>query len=74
MKEKPILEEEIYTNKSLKQKLGIGDRVLKQLRDNGFLGYSRVNDKYWYSRKDVEMFLELTHFEPFAASPNPLHN
>ena len=36
----------IYDNKALMTLLGIKDRYLKRLRDNGLLGYSRLGDKY----------------------------
>ena len=38
----------LYDNKSLMEKLNIKDKYLKKLRDNGYLGYSREGDKYWY--------------------------
>ena len=48
----------LYDNKTLMAKLGIKDKYLKKLRDNGYLGYSREGDKYWYSR---------FHYEDFAS-------
>lgn len=36
----------IYGNKEVMALLGIKDRYLKRLRDNGLLGYSRHGDKY----------------------------
>lgn len=35
----------IYDNKALMELLGIKDRYLKHLRDNGFLAYSRCGEK-----------------------------
>ena len=37
----------LYDNKALMAKLGIKEKYLKKLRDNGYLGYSRQGDKYW---------------------------
>ena len=56
----------IYDNKSLMEKLGVKDKFLKKLRDNGFLGYSRKGDKYWYTQEDVDRFLRQYHYEAFA--------
>ena len=58
----------LYNNKELMEKLGVKDKYLKKLRDNGFLGYSREGDKYWYTQKDVDCFLRSFHYEPF--NPN----
>ena len=56
----------VYDNKSLMTLLGIKDRYLKRLRDNGLLGYSRHGDKYWYTQADVDRFLARCHFAPFG--------
>ena len=60
----------IYDNKAIMQLLGIKDKYLKKLRDNGYLGYSREGDKYWYTQADVERFLRRFHFAPFATDTN----
>ena len=56
----------IYDNKALMSLLGIKDRYLKRLRDNGLLGYSRHGDKYWYTQADIDKFLSRIHFAPFG--------
>lgn len=56
----------LYDNKSLMAKLGIKEKYLKKLRDNGYLGYSREGDKYWYTQEDVDRFLHHFHFDAFA--------
>ena len=40
----------LYDNKALMAKLGIKEKYLKKLRDNGYLGYSRQGDKYSKTR------------------------
>jgi len=55
----------VYTNKELKELLGIGDKLLKKWRDEGYLGFSRMGDKYYYSEKDVVKFLKLKHWDAF---------
>lgn len=57
----------VYDNKALMSLLGIKDRYLKRLRDNGLLGYSRHGDKYWYTQSDVDRFLARCHFAPFGS-------
>ena len=42
--------------------LGVSPNTLKKYRENGWLGYSRVDDKYYYSRKDIDEFLAHTHY------------
>lgn len=55
----------IYDNKALMSLLGVKDRYLKRLRDNGLLGYSRHGDKYWYTQADIDRFLARCHNAPF---------
>lgn len=59
----------IYDNKALMALLGVKDRYLKRLRDNGLLGYSRHGDKYWYTQVDVDNFLANCHCAPFGNRP-----
>ena len=62
-----ILEKhKLYDNKTLMAKLGVREKYLKKLRDNGYLGYSREGDKYWYTQEDVDRFLRRFHYEAFA--------
>ena len=42
-----------------------------KLRDNGYLGYSREGDKYWYTQEDVDRFLRRFHYEAFASGIMP---
>ena len=60
----------IYNNKEIMELLGVKDKYLKKLRDNGYLGFSRVGDKYWYTQKDVDCFLHSFHYEPFNSDKN----
>lgn len=56
----------IYTNKTVKDLLGIQDKLLKKYRDDGLLGYHQVGDKYWYTREDIITFLANTQQEAYA--------
>ena len=56
----------IYTNKELMKLLGVESRYLKNLRDNGYLSYSRHGDKFWYTQNDVDTFLQRFKYAAFA--------
>ena len=62
-----IHQAELYDNKSLMKVLGVSDSYLCTLRDNGHIGFSRHGDKYWYTREDVNRFLEKYHFDAIAS-------
>lgn len=62
----PINKFRIYNNRELKELLNIKDQYLRKLRENGYLGYSRQGDKYWYTQEDVERFLRRFHYHDFA--------
>ena len=49
--------------------LGVKDRDLKRLHDNGLLGYSRHGDKCWYTQADLDRFLSECHYAPFGRKP-----
>ncbi len=56
---------QIYTNKEVKELLGVQDKLLKKYRDNGLLAYRQVGDKYWYTQADIDQFLESNYFAAF---------
>lgn len=56
----------IYTNKSIKELLGIQDKLLKKYRDDGLLPYRQIGDKYWYTREDIEVLLSNSYNEAYA--------
>ena len=66
LKTLPEVTPPIYDNKAIMSLLGVKDRYLKRLRDNGLLGYSRHGDKYWYTQADVNRFLARCHTAPFG--------
>lgn len=55
-----------YTNKELRELLGVEERLIRKYREQGLLAYSKVDDKYWYSQQDVLDFLEKTRHPAFA--------
>ena len=75
MKASPVVVQpsmKVYSNKKVMELLGVKDKYLKKLRDNGYLGFSREGDKYWYTQKDVDCFLHSFHYEPFNSNINKL--
>lgn len=50
-------QKQLYTNKEVMELLGVKDKLLKKYRDKGLLAYRQVNDKYWYTQKDIDQFL-----------------
>ena len=60
----------LYSNKEMMDMLGVKDKFMKKLRDNGYIGYSRMGDKYWYTQEDLDKFLHRFHYEAFATNPN----
>lgn len=52
----------IYTNKDLMEMLNVKDNTLRFYRGQGYLGYSKFNDKIWYTQKDVLDFINHPKF------------
>lgn len=57
----------VYSNAEIMEILDIGTKTLKQWRDSGLLGYSKIGNTYLYSKDDVSNFLKATHYEAFAS-------
>lgn len=51
----------LYTNKEMLELLRVNNATLKKYRDGGYLGYSKIGDKYFYSMSDIQAFLRNTH-------------
>ena len=60
----------LYSNKEAMDMLGVKDKYMKKLRDNGYISYSREGDKYWYTQEDINNFLRRFHYAAFATNPN----
>lgn len=63
---KIITHKPLYTNKEILALLNVNTKTLKKYRDNGWLGYSQVGDKFYYSADDINSFLTNTHQNAFA--------
>ena len=55
----------IYTEKELMEMLGIKETTMRKYRKEGYIGYSLVGDKYWYSDNDIQEFLLRNHHTAF---------
>lgn len=60
-----INKESLYSNKDIRRILGVDERLVKRYRDEGFLTYHRIGDKYWYKGDDIIMFLDGCKYEAF---------
>lgn len=56
----------VYGSLDAMEILGVGDKLLKWYRDNGYLSYSHVKDKFWYTEEDIKEFLKKNKFKAFA--------
>lgn len=56
----------IFTNQEIMEQLDVSTAVLKKWRDSGLLGYSQINNKFYYSRDDIVEFMKTTHYEAFV--------
>ena len=61
----PIREDTLYTNKEIRNILGVEERLVKKYRDDGLLTFHRVGDKYWYKGVDILKFLDKCKYESF---------
>lgn len=57
---KCVYANKVYTNNDLMQLLGISGKLIKLYRDNGLLPFHSVRDKYWYTQKDIDTFMQRT--------------
>ncbi len=50
---------------SVQQFLGVEDKLVRKYRDEGLLGHTKIEGKYWYNQKDVADFLERNKHKSF---------
>ena len=55
-----------YTNKDLPDLLGVGQNWIKKYRDDGYLSYTQVGDKFLYSYDDIMDFYQKNCLEAYA--------
>lgn len=57
--------EVIYDNSDLLKLLNMSRSTLQKLRDEGFIGYSQIQGKFYYRQSDVNQMLEKYYKPPF---------
>ena len=53
----------VYTNKDLMALLNVKDSTLRGYRDNGYLGFTKIGDKIWYTQDQLDDFLNNPKFK-----------
>lgn len=55
----------LFNNKSLQEYLGVNHRLLAKYRNDGYLGYSQIGEKFFYTMEDVERLLRSNYYEAY---------
>lgn len=55
----------LFNNKTLQRYLGVNHRLLAKYRNDGYLGYSQVGEKFFYTQEDVEKFLQSNYYAAY---------
>lgn len=53
----------VYTSKDLMNLLNVKESTLRGYRDNGYLGYTKIGDKIWYTQEQLDEFLNNPKFK-----------
>ena len=54
-----------YNNESIMALLGVSERTLRKYREEGYLPYTKIGDKFFYSDEDIRRFLLSNHYDAF---------
>jgi len=49
----------------VQQLLNVDDKLIRKYRDEGLLGHTKVEGKYWYGQQDITDFLEKIMYKSF---------
>ena len=63
-----LFDKPFYTNREVLKMLDCTEKTLRRYRNDGFIGYSRIGDKFYYTVEDIILFLNRTHIEPYQFS------
>ena len=55
----------LFHNKSLQEYLGVNHRLLAKYRNDGYLGYTQIGEKFFYTQEDVEKLLKSNYYEAY---------
>ena len=45
--------------------LGVNHRLLAKYRNEGYLGYTQIGEKFFYTQEDVDQLLKSNYYEAF---------
>ena len=54
--------------KEMMKMLDCTEKTLRKYRNDGYIGYSRVGDKFYYTAEDIYMFLKNSHIDSYQYS------
>jgi hypothetical protein len=57
--------EVIFDSQELMQLLNISKSTLQKLRDDGHIGFSQINGKFYYRQFDINQMIEKNYKAPF---------
>jgi hypothetical protein len=57
--------EVIYDSQALMELLNISKSTLQKMRDEGYLGFSQVNGKFFYRQSDINQMIEKNYKPAF---------
>ena len=63
-----MFDKPFYTNKEMVEMLDCTEKTLRRYRNDGYLGYSRIGDKFYYTANDIILFLQRSHIDPYQFS------
>lgn len=55
----------LFNNKTLMEYLGVNHRLLAKYRNEGYLGYTQIGEKFFYTQEDVDQLLKSNYYEAF---------
>lgn len=55
----------LFNNKTLQAYLGVNHRLLAKYRNDGYLGYTQIGEKFFYIQEDVEKLLQSNYYKAF---------
>ena len=59
------LKQTILNIKPIMALLGVSERTLRKYREEGYLPYTKIGDKFFYSDEDIRRFLMSNHYDAF---------
>lgn len=64
-------EKMLYTNQQVMLMFDISSHTIKKWRDEGYISFSQIGDKFLYSAKDIQKFLDHTRYDAYRFDEYP---